>query len=95
VLSDGNFYGTTYTGGSGSSCPIGACGTIFRITSSGRLTTLYNFCSQAGCADGGAPFAALVQGIDGNLYGTTTLGGSTACSADGSCGTIFRLSLVP
>ena len=91
---DGNLYGTTYNGGSGTSCPIGTCGTIFRITTTGRLTTLYNFCSQSGCADGGGPFAGLAQGVDGNLYGTTTLGGSTACSADGSCGTIFRLSLV-
>jgi uncharacterized repeat protein (TIGR03803 family) len=91
--SDGNFYGTTYTGGSGTSCPIGTCGTIFRITPTGRLTTLYNFCSQSGCADGGGPFAALTQASDGTFYGTTTLGGSTACGADGSCGTIFKLTL--
>jgi len=94
--SDGNLYGTTYAGGSGQgNCPnISACGTIFRLTPSGQLTTLYNFCPQSGCPAGGAPFAALALGVDGTLYGTTLLGGSTACSADGSCGTIFRLSLV-
>jgi uncharacterized repeat protein (TIGR03803 family) len=93
--SDGNFYGTTYTGGTAPNpCP-GACGTIFRLTPSGRLTTLYNFCSQSGCADGGAPFAGLLLATDGNFYGTTAFGGSTVCSAYGSCGTIFKLSLVP
>jgi hypothetical protein len=66
-----------------------------RAIAAGRLTTLYNFCSQSGCADGAAPFGGLLLATDGNLYGPTTLGGSTACAADGSCGTIFKLSLVP
>jgi uncharacterized repeat protein (TIGR03803 family) len=64
-------------------------GTLFKITPSGTLTTLYNFCSQSGCADGQFP-GALVQGTDGNLYGTTGAGGAAACS--GGCGTIFKIT---
>jgi uncharacterized repeat protein (TIGR03803 family) len=75
--SDGNFYGTTKQGGT-NSCLYGGtnfgCGTLFKITPSGTLTTLYNFCSQSGCADGQEPGGALVQGNDGNLYGTNGSG---------------------
>jgi hypothetical protein len=39
------------------------------------FTTLYNFCSQSGCPDGAYPDGTLVQVTDGNLYGTTYLGG--------------------
>jgi uncharacterized repeat protein (TIGR03803 family) len=62
-------------------------GTIFKITLSGTLTTLYNFCAQSGCPDGQYPGGGLVQGTDGNLYGTTDDGG-----ANGE-GTVFSLSL--
>jgi len=84
--SDGNFYGATSQGGAADS------GTIFVTSSGGFLVTLYNFCSQANCTDGSAP-AGLVQGIDGNFYGTTVLGGAFGnCGSDG-CGTVFSLSL--
>src|SRR5580700_11693330 len=90
--SDGNFYGTTKEGGT-NSCLYGGtnfgCGTLFRITPSGTLTTLYNFCSQSGCADGQEP-GGLVQGTDGNLYGTTSAGGNVACG--GGCGTVFKIT---
>ena len=71
--SDGNFYGTT----AGSTAGGTGNGTVFEITPSGTLTTLYTFCSQGGssCTDGLSPLD-LVQGSDGNFYGTTTLGGS-------------------
>jgi uncharacterized repeat protein (TIGR03803 family) len=75
----GNFYGTTTTGGSG--CPSG-CGTIFEITPSGVLTTLQNF----DLTDGAASYAPLVQGTDGNFYGTTTAGGTH------SFGTVFKIT---
>jgi uncharacterized repeat protein (TIGR03803 family) len=63
--SDGNFYGTTYYGG------INNAGTVFKITPSGTLTTLYTFCSQSGCSDGLRPEAPLLQATDGKFYGTT------------------------
>src|SRR5438445_3991318 len=55
-----------------------ASGTVFKITPSGTLTTVYSFCSQSFCADGGSPAASLVQATDGNFYGTTGGGGPTA-----------------
>ena len=84
---DGNFYGTTQNGGLGDlMCASAGCGTVFKITPSGTLTTLYDFCSQPKCTDGYQPVAALVQGNDGNFYGTTVLGGAT------DRGTIFRIT---
>ena len=74
---DGNFYGVTEAGG-----PTNGNGTFFRMTPSGKLTDLYNFCSQAHCADGIGPYAAPVLGSDGNLYGVTTYGGAVAGGGD-------------
>jgi uncharacterized repeat protein (TIGR03803 family) len=73
---DGNLYGTTFNGGANDdpSCVFGGfvgCGTVFKVTPGGSLSTLYNFCSQPYCFDGAEPRAALVQGTDGNLYGTS------------------------
>jgi uncharacterized repeat protein (TIGR03803 family) len=93
--SDGNFYGTTADGGAAGQCTIG-CGTIFRITPTGTLTTLYTFCSQGSCPydapDGAHPLAALVQGADGSFYGTTQAGGSTGNNCIFGCGTVFKVS---
>jgi uncharacterized repeat protein (TIGR03803 family) len=84
---DGNFYGTTEGGGIlNNEC--GGCGTVFQITPSGALTTLYSFCSQSNCTDGYILLAGLVQGTDGNFYGTTTYGG-----ANGDWGTVFKITL--
>ena len=66
--SDGNFYGTTAHGGTN-----GGVGTVFKISATGALTTLYSF---TGGKDGGRPQAGLVQGSDGNFYGTTADGGT-------------------
>src|ERR1700693_2362924 len=53
-----------------------------------NLTTLYSFCSQAGCTDGANPYTAgVVQGTDGNLYGVTYQGGNA-----NSAGTVFKLT---
>ena len=83
---DGNFYGTTPYGGI---CqpPTQHCGgTVFRMTPDGALTILHTFTGEA---DGGVPSAPLLQATDGNLYGTTSIGGDGACY----CGTIFRMTL--
>jgi uncharacterized repeat protein (TIGR03803 family) len=87
--SDGDFYGTTFEGAGGASCSTGlGCGTVFKITSQGVLTTLYTFCSQANCTDGFWPLysGALVEGSDGSFYGTTYQGGVYGK------GTVFKIS---
>jgi uncharacterized repeat protein (TIGR03803 family) len=90
---DGSFYGTTQYGGTDgfSYCDYIACGTLFSITSSGKLSTLYLFCSDPfDCSDGFYPSTALVQGTDGNIYGTTGYGGSSSDLC--ACGTIFSIT---
>jgi len=67
---DGNFYGTTVTGGAENGS------TIFKISPAGTLTTIYSFCGQPSCVDGDGVYAGLVQGTDGNFYGTTLGGGA-------------------
>jgi len=83
---DGNLYGTTTVGGPGCTEYDYECGTVFKITLGGEITTLYTFCLQAGCPDGGDPQGAIVQASDGNFYGTASGGGT------GGGGTIYRLT---
>ena len=78
--SDGYFYGTTGGGGTN------GYGTVFKISPNGALTSLYSF---TGGNDGANPQAGLLQGSDGNFYGTTFHGGA------GGAGTVFRLAIVP
>ena len=83
---DGNFYGTTDTGGATGN------GTVFRVTPAGVYTLLYSF---TGGSDGTGPNGGLVQGSDGNFYGTTSgdpyfysnVGNDTANS-----GTVFKIT---
>lgn len=75
---DGSLYGTTYQGGTN-----GGYGTIFKLTTNGTFTSLYSF---TGANDGANPYAGLVQGADGNFYGTTFSGGT-----DGY-GTVFKFA---
>jgi uncharacterized repeat protein (TIGR03803 family) len=89
---DGNFYGTAALGGNLTCGYSGGCGTVFRINSSGTITTLYTFCSKPNCADGAVPYAGLIQGTDGDFYGAAGLGGNVTCNAFGGCGTLFRLT---
>jgi len=77
---DGDLYGTTSNGGANQQ------GTIFKIAPDGTLTTLYSFCSQSGCSDGANPFATLLQGADGDFYGTTYEGGAAGY------GTVFKIT---
>lgn len=83
---DGNFYGTTYEGGSF------GYGTVFKISPGGTLTTLYGFCSFNACPGGNTPFAGLIQATDGNFYGTTTSGGNLSCGSGNGCGTVFKIT---
>jgi uncharacterized repeat protein (TIGR03803 family) len=85
---NGDFYGTTYFGGS--NCAPFGCGTVFKITASGILTTIYSFCSQTACTDGSGPSAGLVQGTNGDFYGTTAFGGVNGNYA--GYGTVFKIT---
>ena len=91
---DGNFYGTTQYGGGydgNGTCFDYGCGTVFKITPTGTLTTLYSFCSQTNCSDGALPRGGLLLATDGKFYGTTGIGGSSAwCGSD--CGTVFKIT---
>ena len=81
--SDGNFYGTTPAGGANNA------GTVFRITPTGVLTTLYSFSAPDDNglnADGSTPTAALTPGSDGNFYGVAQAGGTAGF------GTVFRIA---
>jgi uncharacterized repeat protein (TIGR03803 family) len=87
--SDSNLYGTTLFGGTTN------VGTVFRISPSGVYTSLYSFGSHTN--DGFLPFTGLVQGSDGNFYGTTYDGGTTYNGGTNSvcpdgCGAVFRIS---
>jgi uncharacterized repeat protein (TIGR03803 family) len=87
--SDGNFYGTTYGGGT-NDVADGGDGTVFRISPSGTETTVYSFGSSP--TDGINPYVGLVQGSDGNFYGTTFYGGTNGVECCGGYGTVFRIS---
>ncbi len=97
-----------YAGGSSQAPSMGTCtgttwagnhngndftGTVFQITPSGAMTTLYYFCAQTNCADGADPYGGLVQGTDGNFYGTTQTGGrDVSCNGNTGCGTILGVT---
>ena len=93
VASDGNFYGTTVSGGNptcGTELDHGVptpfpCGTVFRITPTGQLTTLHTF--QSASVDGYGAKGALLQAANGILYGTTSSGGPS------NNGTVFSLAV--
>jgi uncharacterized repeat protein (TIGR03803 family) len=84
---DGNFYGTNLKGGE-----YGG-GWLFRVTPFGKMTGVHSFCTEADCADGAFPQGPLIQGTDGNLYGTTTRGGPGCTEYAYGCGTFFRITL--
>jgi uncharacterized repeat protein (TIGR03803 family) len=81
--SDGNLYGTTQSGGDATCNRPYGCGTVYKITLDGQFTKLHTF----EFADGRGPAGNLVQGSDGNFYGTTVQGGE-----NGDNGTIFRIT---
>jgi uncharacterized repeat protein (TIGR03803 family) len=75
--SAGNLYGTTFGGG------INGEGVVYKLDPAGEETLLYAF---TGGADGGKPYAGLIFDPAGNLYGTTTAGGTDAV------GVVFKLT---
>lgn len=85
---DGNLYGTTESGGKKAPSHSLGAGTVFKITPTGALTTLYEFCSQPNCTDGADPYG-FVLGSDGNFYGTTNEGGVVTPFPEG---TVFKIT---
>ncbi len=82
--SKGNLYGSTSDGGN-TLCGLSAgCGTLFEISSTGKETVIYTFCSASGCADGSSPAGALIFDKKFNIYGTTVAGGNGS-------GVVFQL----
>jgi uncharacterized repeat protein (TIGR03803 family) len=92
---DGSLYGTTAFGGN-LNCYVSpgdylGCGTVFRMTLGGTLTTLHIFAGAP--TDGSIPNGGLVQGLDGKLYGTTSNGGTAQDGCFGyGCGSVFRMT---
>ncbi|MCX6979247.1 MAG: cadherin-like beta sandwich domain-containing protein [Verrucomicrobia bacterium] len=84
--SDGNFYGTVSGGAGGASGGAGTGGAIFKMTAAGALTTLVKLPANSATYGGRSPQAELVQGTDGNFYGTTYYGGAN------ELGTIFKMT---
>ena len=78
--SEGNHYGTTVYGGTGT------YGTAYKLSKTGKETVLYSFCSKSNCTDGADPEGGLVEDASGNLYGTASFGGAN------NRGIIFKLS---
>ena len=87
LANDGNFYGTTSGGGLAGGNGGNGKGTVFRMTPSGDITTIIEFTQNDTVNKGMEPRAALTQGTDGKLYGTTYRGGT------GGNGTVFSIDL--
>jgi uncharacterized repeat protein (TIGR03803 family) len=84
----GNLYGTGQSGGNLVNCGTGGCGVVFKIAPDGTETVLYSF---AGGTDGQWPWAGVKLDAEGNLYGTTWVGGGTGCGG-GGCGTVYKVA---
>lgn len=88
----GNLYGTTSDGG-GFGCGGSGCGTVFELSpqrgGGWTETVLHRF---QGGTDGSYPNVPLVADASGNVYGTTSLGGSDNCGSGSGCGTVFEIS---
>src|SRR5947207_615815 len=78
----GNLYGTTVQGGSSANCFLG-CGVVFKLDASGNETVLHSFTDSP---DGSGPASVLLRDKAGNLYGTTSSGGSAF-----GPGTVFKV----
>ena len=85
---DGNLYGATIAGG-GTGCNGYGCGTVFKLAPDGTETVLYSF---KGGSDGVSPLGGLIRDKQGNLYGTTQVGGGTGCYGQKGCGTIYKIA---
>jgi uncharacterized repeat protein (TIGR03803 family) len=90
--SKGNLYGTAQQGGDLTACSAHGCGTVFELSPRSNGTWHFQVLHTFEGADGGTPAAGLIFDSQGNLLGTTQLGGDLACNNRNGCGTVFRLS---
>ncbi|HEY1962915.1 MAG TPA: choice-of-anchor tandem repeat GloVer-containing protein [Rhizomicrobium sp.] len=93
---NGNFFGLTSAGGTGTQCSIaGGCGVAFELSfikhGGWQESVLYNFCSLTSCSDGAQPSPGLLLDAADDVFGTTNLGGSSNCFSESQCGTAFRI----
>ncbi|HEY6370747.1 MAG TPA: choice-of-anchor tandem repeat GloVer-containing protein, partial [Candidatus Sulfotelmatobacter sp.] len=77
---DGQLYSTDVSDGTHNN------GSVYKLTTGGLYTPLLSFCSQTSCADGSNPYGGVTLGNDGDLYGTTYVGGLY------DSGTIFKMT---
>lgn len=84
----GSLFGTTQNGGT-HTCLGPGCGVVFKLSSSGSESVLFSF---TGASSGAGPFAGMIADSQGNLYGTTDVGGGHGCSSTRGCGTVFKLT---
>ena len=87
----GDLYGTTSRGG-GTGCGGNGCGTVFKVTRGGKEVLLHAFCAKAGCSDGAIPQFGLIPDAAGNLYGTTSQGGTSNHKCSSGCGVVFEIT---
>jgi len=78
---DRDFYGTTPYGGAFTE--ESGCGTVFKISATGSLTTLHNF----DCTEGASPYSGLIRARNGKFYGVTSMRGP-----NGDGGTVFEIT---
>jgi uncharacterized repeat protein (TIGR03803 family) len=84
----GNFYGITLGGGDFTFCSLNGCGTVYKVDKYGKHTVLHAF---PGPPDGYGPMGGLVMDAEGNLFGTTSGGGTGTCGGGGGCGVVFKI----
>jgi uncharacterized repeat protein (TIGR03803 family) len=92
----GNLFGTTVWGGLSFAFDSNGCGTVYEVNANGKESALYSFqCFLNSATDGWRPESTLVEDSAGNLYGTTFIGGLVNCTGPFSntgCGTVFKLT---
>lgn len=84
----GNLVGAAANGGNGTGCGTTGCGMVFKISTTGQETVIYNF---TGRADGAGPVGNPIRDSAGNLYGTTEEGGNLTCNPPYGCGVVFKV----
>jgi|SRR5579863_429424 len=87
---NGNLISVTANGGTGDCSPYVGCGTVFKMSTSGKIVWSY---SLKNYSDGFGPDEGLYQDAAGNLYGATLYGGIIPCYEGDTlgCGTVFKL----